>query len=195
MVHARSMAPSRVAMFTVLALFSAVLLGGCESKGSAAAEPDVLSEVDRAVESSSTEISIYYPSADIIAEEKVVIDDAKGSIPLTAMRTLFEAKPENPELRVTLPTTEVNSVRIEDGVAWVDFDSDVVVTGETEQTQRTALAAIIYTLKQFDDVEKVAFTVEGKKDGTVDGKDVEKFWGIVTLSDMPWSLTATRTSE
>jgi spore germination protein GerM len=111
------------------------------------------------------------------------------------MRTLFKMHPRDPDLGVTLPPATVRSVEIRDGVAWVDFSREVLVTGETAKTQRTALAAMIYTLSQFPGVEKVAFTVEGKTSGKLGGKDVATFWGTVNLKDMPWDISAKKTSE
>lgn len=141
----------------------------------------------RAVETTATEVSLFYPSNDSIAEEKLAVLET-DSLPLVTLRELFKADPQDPKLKVTLPATTVRSVEVTDGVAWVDFDRSVLITGETKTTQRTVLAAIIYTLKQFKGVEKVAFTVEGKTSGTIDGKDVRSFWGDVTLDEMPWSM-------
>jgi spore germination protein GerM len=173
-----------------LVISSLLLVAGCNAPQTS--QEDVISEIDRTVSITNAEISVFYPSADVIAEEKVVVQ-ATDDLPLLAMRELFKAQPQDPDLKVTLPPADVRSVRIEDGVAWVDFDRAVLVSGEAAETQRTVLTAIIYTLKQFEGVEQVAFTVEGKTSGTLDGKDIEEFWGAVSLSDMPWSLTAKRT--
>lgn len=186
------MSKARLARLFALLISIAVLpqVAGC-------AQPkadDSLLEMDKIVAEKSSEISVFYPSADIIAEEKVVLDE-KENLPLEAVRTLFAAKPNDPKLTVTLPRAKVNSVTIKDGLATVDFDSAVIVTGETAKTQQVALAAVIYTLQQFDGVEKVAFTVEGKSEGKIDGKDVAAFWGDVRIEDSPWDVTVEKTSE
>ena len=180
----------RTAVALCVLISSLLLVAGCGAPGPS--QDDVMSEIDRTVGTKNAEVSIFYPSADVIAEEKTVVQTT-DDLPLVAMRELFKATPQDPDLKVTLPTAEVRSVRIEDGIAWVDFDRRVLVSGEAPETQRTVLTAIIYTLKQFEGVDEVAFTVEGKTSGTLDGKDVQEFWGAVSLSDMPWSLTAKRT--
>jgi hypothetical protein len=37
-------------------------------------------------------------------------------------------------------------------------------------------------------VKFVRFTVEGKEEGSIGGKDVEKFWGTVSLKGQPWKV-------
>jgi hypothetical protein len=165
---------------------------GCS--GRATADADRLTEMDEIISRDTTQVSVFYPSEDIIAEERIEADPG-DQLPLVAMRTLFKMHPRDPGLGVTLPQAEVRSVEIRDGVAWVDFSREVLVTGETAKTQRTALAAIIYTLSQFPGVDKVAFTVEGKTTGELGGQDVATFWGDVNLKDMPWDITAKKTSE
>lgn len=188
--------PKHIGMlpFVVPVVFAlAIGLGGCVPSSSSGPD-DALTEMDKAVDEKAIEVSVFYPSGNIIAEEKVLVED--GDVPaLTAMRTLFKAQPNDKDVKVTLPKAKVRSVKVREGVAWVDFDRGVLATGEGGETQQVALASIIYTLRQFDGVKAVAFTVEGKTSGTFDGKDVAEFWGDVSLGDMPWSATTTRTSN
>ncbi|MDP2401761.1 MAG: GerMN domain-containing protein [Actinomycetota bacterium] len=182
-----------VALVVIAVLALLVTVGCSPSVKADEGELDMLS-IDEMVAVDASEVSVFYPSGDVIAEEKVVVDEGESFV-LAALRELFKAQPRDPGLKVTLPPATVNSVLVEDGVAWIDFSSDVLVLGESVETQRVVLAAIIYTATQFDGIERVAFTVEGQSSGTVDGKNVELFWGDVKLSEQPWSLTAERTSE
>lgn len=185
----RANALTGMAFVAIVAI--ALVATGCSESRSQRTE-DVL-EVDALVDTEAAEVSVFYPSGDIIAEETIVVSE-EGSYVLAALRELFNAAPKDPSIKVTLPPATVNSVRVVDGVAWIDFDSAVLVTGESDEGQRVALAAIIYTATQFDEIDEVAFTVDGQTSGSVDGKDVANFWGTVTLDAQPWSLTAERTS-
>ncbi len=182
----RRVGPTSVLLAGVAVL--GALVAGCSGQNASDA---LLEDIDRIVETESKEVSVFYPSADIIAEERVVVDTGE-SPELAALRELFKAEPRNPDLKVTLPKATVRSVDVRDGIAWVDFGRDVIVTGESGPTQRVALAAIIYTLKQFDGIEKVAFTVEGKTRGAIDGKDIGAFWGAVRIDDQPWDARGER---
>lgn len=159
---------------------------GCSADQDVARSTELL---DEAVATPTTEVSIFYPSADVIAEERISVQET-DELPLVAVRELFKATPVDPNIKVTLPKAEVRSVTVKGDVAWVDFDRAVLVSGESAETQRAALTAVIYTLKQFEGIERVGITVEGKKSGKIDGKDVRKFWGDVTLDQAPWSLSA-----
>ncbi|MBI5232027.1 MAG: GerMN domain-containing protein [Coriobacteriales bacterium] len=177
------------------ALSSAAMVAGCASSTRAESATDSeLLEIDRAVDASSTEVSVFYPSTDTILEEKTVLG-GEGSPELQALRVLFAGKPRNPEFKATVPPATVRSVVVKDGIAWVDFSRNVLVTGASDEVQRVTLVAVIYTLKQFEGIERVAFTVEGRTSGSLGGKDVAKFWGTVTLKDMPWSVTTSSRSN
>lgn len=189
-VRAKAPRASRLLLGSII-LATAVLMG---CTGQTTADADKLTEMDKIISRETTQVSVFYPSKDIIAEERIEADPG-DQLPLVAMRTLFKMQPRDPDLGVTLPPATVRSVEIRDGVAWVDFSREVLVSGETAKTQRTALAAIIYTLSQFPGVDKVAFTVEGKTTGELGGQDVTTFWGVVNLKDMPWDITAKKTSE
>lgn len=170
----------------VVAIVLALALGGCANDESAGLD---LIDQEEYESTETTSVSVFYPSADTIIQDSRQMAFT-ADLPLKLMRILFDAEPEAKDIAVSLPEAEVNSVTIEDGTAWVDFSSDVLVTDAPERTQRTALVAIIYTLTQFPDVERVAFTVEGKTAGNLAGKDIETFWGDVTLEQMPWTADA-----
>lgn len=182
-------------LFLGALLAIAALASGCSLDGrtrSSVTEDDL--SVERIVEATSTEISLFYPSADTVVEEKVTLSDPARP-ELQAMRMLFQRDPSDPSVKVTLPDAKVRDVRMEDGLATVDFSRDVLVDDASERMQRVALVSIMYTLRQFAEVKQVAFTVEGKTSGELGGKDVRRFWGEVTLDQAPWSVSAVAREE
>jgi hypothetical protein len=44
-----------------------------------------------------------------------------------------------------------------------------------------AIYSIVNTLTEFDEIERVRITIEGKQNGEVDGLFVEDFWGHVGI--------------
>lgn len=149
---------------------------------------------DELIDTVSDEVSVFYPAADTIIEEKVVLDDDTDAL-FQVLSMMFEKETLPSGATVTLPRAEVLGVTIEDGLATIDFSADVLEPGESEQVQQIALISIIYAATQFPEVNEVAFTVEGKTEGTIDGKDVATFWGDVTLKDMPWSAEVGERTE
>ena len=91
---------------------------------------------------------------------------------------LLAALPEKfTTIAIVQPTAKVKSVTYKDGVVTIDWAKDVLAFDAEPKEKRLALAAILATMGKFQNVEKVRFTVEGKTSGTIDGKDVEAFWG------------------
>lgn len=179
----------RLLIVTVSALAIGVSAAACAGDRPVAAQDDILS-ADDLIETPSREVSIFYPSTDAIAEERVVLPTDEEP-ELAALQILFEAKPQGEDVVVTLPPAAVNSVTVRDGLATVDFSSDVLVTTADPTTQQVAIIAILYTLGQFPGVERVSFSVEGRTSGSIGDKKIEEFWGEVTLRDMPWSIVGT----
>ena len=82
-----------------------------------------------------------------------------------------------------------------EGKEYVVADGDVLSFEAEDPEQTLALAAFLMTYGQFPEVKKVAFTVEGKSKGTLDGRDIQKFWGRVSLRGSPWDVLASPKSR
>lgn len=180
-------------IFAVSLLAVALLSAACTQQPTQSEIDDALF-AEEMINTTSDEIVIFYPSTDTIVEERITLDSDVDA-PLQAVQVLFEADPETPKLGVTLPKSEVRGLTVKDKVATVDFSAEVLDFNATENVQRVALASVLYTLQQFEGIEQVAFTVEGKTQGQAGGKDIARFWGDVTLADMPWQLTITSSTE
>lgn len=134
----------------------------------------------------TTSISIFYPTGKIIIEERRVVEKS-NNLPLVALRELFKAQPKEHEIQVVLPQAKVNSVTIEkDGTAIIDFSCEILNFPEDSKNAKlAAFAAIVETLKQFENIKRLKITVEGKEKGTINGKSIEDFWGDITLKKQP----------
>jgi len=113
---------------------------------------------------------------------------ASGNIYQLALQELVKG-PAGEELYPTLPSdTTVNSVEVSGGVAVVDFNIKIISNFEeiphSTATETLALYSITNTLTEFDDIEKVKITIEGKESGQVEGYYVEDFWGHIGIYEV-----------
>lgn len=186
----RSLIP--LVFILALTLFLSMLLSsGCSPSTS---DADRYLETDKLTSQLSTEVAVTFPSGDTLVEKSFILDSDKD-VELQALRLLFKGQPKGAQFTASVPTATVNSLKVKDGHAVVDFSREVLVQGASEKTQRTALMAVLYTLQQFPQIKDVAFTVEGRTSGKLGGKDVASFWGDVTLSQMPWSVKSSSVEE
>jgi len=178
----------RLCAIALLFALIAIAVPGCSGAATEAPVDTDNMTADELIDTVSQEVSVFYPASDTVIEDRVVLDDETDAL-FQVLTLMFEADTLPSGAKVTLPPAEVLGVSIEDGLATIDFSADVLGTGESAQVQQVALVSIIYAATQFPEVDRVAFTVEGRTDGTIDGKDIATFWGDVTLKDMPWSAT------
>ncbi len=94
--------------------------------------------------------------------------------------------PENSNLYPTIPSNvKVNSVKISDNTATVDFSKEIITNFEeiphSSTTEVLAIYSIVDTLTEFEEIKKVKITIEGKDSGQIDGLYIEDFWGHVGI--------------
>ena len=94
--------------------------------------------------------------------------------------------PESDQLSPTIPSNvKVNSVKISEGTATVDFSKEIITNNQeiphSSTTEVLAIYSIVNTLTEFEEIKKVKITIEGKDSGQVDGLYVEDFWGHVGI--------------
>ncbi len=111
--------------------------------------------------------------------------DASGNIYEEAIRQLI-AGPTRKDLFPTIPSdTAVNSVKVSDGLAAVDFDIRIISNFQeiphSSTTEALAIYSIVNTLTGFDGIDRVRITIEGVESGDVEGFYVEDFWGHIGI--------------
>jgi len=94
--------------------------------------------------------------------------------------------PESSELYPVVPSNvKVNSVKISDSTATVDFSKEIITNFEeiphSSTTEVLAIFSIVNTLTGFEEIDKVKITIEGKDSGQIDGLYLEDFWGHVGI--------------
>lgn len=81
---------------------------------------------------------------------------------------------------------KVLSVKIENGIATVDFDRKILTANVGSEGEELGIYQIVNTLTEFPTIEAVRFTVEGKSSGTIEGRRIEDWWGHIGLSWQPF---------
>jgi len=94
--------------------------------------------------------------------------------------------PQGSGLYPTLPSdVKVNSVSISGGTATVDLSKEILTNFEeiphSSTTEALAIFSIVNTLTDFEQIEIVKITVEGKDSGEIDGLHIEDFWGHIGI--------------
>lgn len=170
-----------LALAAGLLVASATFVTGCGGSGGGdLPEPTV------EVPAETERVSVFFATGRSLQEERRVVDSNDRYA--ATLAELMEATPETPDIAIVQPEAEIRSVTFEDGVVTVDWDRAVLDFAAEPAEVPIAHAAFLVTLGQFPEVEKVKFTVEGKDSGEIDGKDVERFWGEITLADQPWDV-------
>ena len=167
----------------VCAIVALGALAGCAGgfrPASDLPEPEGVSE-------ETTETSVYYSTGRSLLQELKIVN-TEGVYENT-LRELLRALPEeNADVAIVQPVAEFKSLTFADGVITIDWTADVLDFEAEPAEKRLALAAVLATFGQFPEVDKVKFTVEGKTEGTIDGKKIEDFWGDVSLQGQPWAV-------
>lgn len=162
---------------TVLALCLPAFLAGCSSGDDAIPPPQIPEQ--------TVQTSVFFSTGRSLVEEPRVVDAA--DVYQATLRELLAAKPvQNSDIAIVQPVATVRSITVKDGVASVDWSRQILDFEAADQEKFLAWAAIMTTLGQFPEINKVRFTVEGKTDGTIADKDVAKFWGKIGLKNQPW---------
>jgi hypothetical protein len=171
-----------VRALALVALFAlAALAAGCASQpGRDIPEPTGVSE-------ETTATTVFYSTGRTLVQEPVVVD-ASDLYQSTLEKMLAADPAENRDIAIVQTVAPMNEVTFDEetGLVTVDWDPDVLLFEAEGAEERLAYAAIMMTLGQFPEVKLVRFTVDGKDEGTIGGKDIRTFWGSVSLHGQPW---------
>jgi germination protein M len=129
-------------------------------------------------------ISLYF--ADYEENESYLVKEVRqikpdDSLYKKAVEELIKG-PESSDLYPTLPSdVKVNSVEISGDTAVVDFSKEIITNTDeiphSSTTETLAIYSIVNTLTEFEEIDKVKITVEGRDSGQINGFYIEDFWG------------------
>lgn len=161
-------------------LLCASFVAGC-SDAASVPPPTELPDETRSV-------SVYFSTGRSLLEEPRVVDAT--DVYTATLEELLAAEPENKDTAVVQPEAAIRSVTFDSGLVTVDWDPAVLEFEADDGEYQLAWAALLLTMGQFEEVERMAFSVDGKTEGMVNDRDIAEFWrGVVTLKDQPWDVT------
>jgi hypothetical protein len=141
-------------------------------------------------------ISVFYATGKTLVEERHIIADDKEVIKTTLIALLAAQPKNNTDIAIVQPECDILAVTVDDkGAATVDFSREVLDFEASKKEKVLAYGAIIETLKQFEQIKSVKFSVEGQEKGSLSGKDVHRFWNDVSLIGQPWKIDRKQTPD
>lgn len=155
-------------LLVLLAVWLVLSLVGCAGLAGKPTPPEPQPQ-PKPVETVAVKVYFGSPDAEHVTAEISQLN--KDPLLLQrAMETLI-AGPKDKKLWPVLPAaTKVKSVVVTDKVAQVDFSADLVAQkGGGSAREILAVSAIVYTLTEFPEVERVQILLEGKKVATLYG--------------------------
>jgi len=121
--------------------------------------------------SATMSVTVYSATKDamnLVAEHYVI---PKNTHPAQSAIELLVAGTKNTDLVSVMPAgTKLRHISIKDKIAYVDFSDNLVKNNNGGSASEILLvAAIVDTLTEFNDIQKVQIMVEGKKIDTISG--------------------------
>jgi hypothetical protein len=105
-----------------------------------------------------------------------------SNLPQLAINELIKGKPFTPGAnRVLPPDTKVLGIKIDKGLATINFSPEVLKANVGASGEALGIASIVNTLTEFPDIQKVSFMVDGQVEKAID------WWGHIGLSEQPFS--------
>jgi spore germination protein GerM len=120
--------------------------------------------------SESMRITVYHATKDALnlVPEIHVVD--KNDNPARTAIALLAAEPIDKSLMRVMPaSTKLLSLKIQDGVAYANFSSNLKRFGGGSANEILLVAEIVNTLTEFPEIKSVQILIEGKKAETLGG--------------------------
>ncbi|NPV27362.1 MAG: spore gernimation protein [Firmicutes bacterium] len=180
-----------VAPLAVLLVFIAFLVGCAVSRQNQPTVPVQPSEQKPPAPSAQiptpkANVAVYYLKMTerdaYLVREVHQVEPAPGVVQ-AALYELIKGTPVTPGAkRVLPPETKILGVKIDQGLATVNFSAEVLKANVGATGEALGITSIVNTLTEFPNIKKVSFLVEGKLD-----ERAKDWWGHVGLYKQPFS--------
>ena len=132
--------------------------------------PTVVSPVSQ---SQAISLKIYYPDdagINLVGVNRTIEVKNDSEKYIAAVRLLMK-NPEEKDLTVIFPkNAKINSVKVENGTAYVDFDKNITKSFVGGSTGEELLVnSVVKTLGEFSEVQQVRFLIDGAEIETLSG--------------------------
>ncbi|WP_027364918.1 Gmad2 immunoglobulin-like domain-containing protein [Desulfotruncus alcoholivorax] len=174
----------------LLLVFSFVItMVGCSTRGPSPVKSEQPGNVNEE-QKKQPDINLALYFVKFTAEDAYLVREVR-SIPYTknvasaAMTELIRDKKS-----ILAPGTKVLGITIENGLATVNFNDNVLETNTGSAGEALGIQSIVNTLTELPNIEKVAFQVNGKTNGRA-----MDWWGHVGLYGQPFSRDLSKVYE
>ena len=162
----------------IIMLFLLLVVAGCSFMESP--EPDPVQEPPETME-----VAVYYLKSanNEMYLVREVHEVEKSEAPArAALNELINGTPTTEGAIKVLPTdTKILGIKIDQGLATVDFSSEVLQANVGSSGEALGIASIVNTLTEFPSIQKVQLTVDGDPEKGMD------WWGHVGLYEQPFA--------
>jgi hypothetical protein len=162
----------------ILVLLLGILLSGCNNQ---TVEPDSSDQTDS---EQTMEVAVYYLKSgddDIYLVREVHQVEKTSEVAQAALNELIKGEPLTPDAFRVLPEdTRILGINIDNGLATVDFSSEVLRANVGSSGEGLGIASIVNTLTEFPTIQEVSFMVDGQVENAMD------WWGHVGLYEQPF---------
>ncbi|PKM77289.1 MAG: spore gernimation protein [Firmicutes bacterium HGW-Firmicutes-15] len=141
----------------------------------------------------TTNVAVYYLKStdnEFYLVREVHQVEKTPAVAQAAVEELIKGNPVTPgAYRVLSPDTKVLGININQGLATVNFSSEVLRANVGSVGEALGIVSIVNTLTEFPTIQKVSFMVDGQVEKAID------WWGHVGLSEQPFSRNLTVVNE
>lgn len=108
-----------------------------------------------------------------------------------ALEELIKGVPKTEgAFRVLPESTRIQNIEVDNGLATIDFSSEVLNANVGSAEEALGISSIVNTLTEFPEIERVSFTVNGKVD-----ERTQDWWGHVGLYEQPFESNISKVWE
>ena len=148
----------------ILALF----ISGCTENAS---DNQGQTKTTSAQQEEKISVTLYYPDIDALYLHPVQLELQKNNEWINETMKSLEEQPKDTKLTPALPSKDlIKSIRIENQVAYVDFDKKVLAKVQRGASiEQMMIQSIAHTLNKNVKVESIIITIDGQKEETLLG--------------------------
>ena len=168
----------------VLLLALGLLSSGCGDRTSQLSDPgqNTPAPVEPAPE--MMDVAVYYVKStekEFYLVREVHQVEKTPEAAKAALNELIKGNPVTPDAARVLPAdTKILGIKVEQGLATVDFSPEVLKANVGSSGEALGIASMVNTLTEFPTIQKVSFTVDGQVEKGID------WWGHVGLYQQPF---------
>ncbi len=169
-------------LMVLLLVVTLCMAAGCGQKS---ANDNAPSPTPQPPTEKEVSVAVYYlkfTSTDAYLVREVHKVKTDKDVRVAAVEELIKGTPTTPGASAVIPPdTKVLGIKVENGVATMDFSREVLKANVGSTGEALGIQSIVNTLTEFPDIKKVSFSVEGKID-----ERTRDWWGHVGLYDQPF---------